>query len=62
MMKPILGIVDIIENRDGVSVREKTVFPFGLPVSKRVECYPLDKNRPVGFTCGETNLTYVDDE
>jgi len=61
-MKPILGIVDTIEYRDGASVREKIVFLFGIPISKRVECYPLQKDKPVGFACGETNLTYVEDE
>lgn len=61
-MKPILGIVDTIENRDGTSVREKVVFLFGIAISKRVECYPLEKDKPIGFTSGETNLTYVEDD
>ena len=61
-MKPILGIVDKIEYRNGVSTREKVVSLFGLAISKRIECYPIEKDTPVDFTSGGTNLTYVEDD
>lgn len=46
---------------DGETVREKTVAIFGMVVSKRIERYPNEKERPIGFTSG-IGLTYVDDD
>lgn len=61
-MKPIVRIVDTIQERDGATTREKVISVFGITISKLVECYPLDKNRAVGFTSAENNLTYIEDD
>lgn len=56
-----LKITDNVQVLDGETVREKTVAIFGIVVSKRIERYPNEKERPIGFTSG-TGLTYVDDD
>lgn len=61
-MKPLFGVIDTVQNRDGVSIREKVVLLFGVTIYKLVECYPIEKYKPIGFTCGENNLTYVEDD
>lgn len=52
-----LKITDCVSVKDGDTVREKTVTLFGIVVSKRIERYPNEKERPIGFTSG-----YVDDD
>lgn len=56
-----LKITDKVQFMDGETVREKTVAIFGFVVSKRIERYPNEKERPIGFTSG-IGMTYVDDD
>lgn len=58
----MIVITDVIQDKGDVSIREKTVALFGLLVYRRSECYPLMKDKAIGFTSTGTNLTYVDDE
>lgn len=61
-MKPSFGVIDTVQNRDGMSIREKVVLLCGVTIYKPVECYPIKKDKHIGFTCGENNLTYVEDD
>lgn len=56
-----LKITDNVQVLDGETVREKTVSIFGMVVSKRIERYHNEKERPIGLTSG-IGLTYVDDD
>ena len=60
-MKPIV-ITDVIQVRGDVSVRERTFAIFGIVLYRKLECYPIDKDRSIGFNSCGTNLTYVEDE
>lgn len=61
-MKPILTITDATSVSGDVYIGEKTVALFGHVIYRRSECYPVPKDRTIGFNSCGTNLTYVGDE
>lgn len=58
----MIVITDAIQDKGDVSVREKTIALFGFVIYRCVECYPITRDKAIGFMSTETNLTYVDDE
>lgn len=60
-MKPMIVITDAVQDKGDVSMREKTIAVFGYVVYRRCECYPIVKDRTIGFS-GGASLTYVEDE
>lgn len=60
-MKPMIVITDAVQDKGDVSIREKTIAIFGFVIYRCSECYPITKDRTIGFSSG-TNLTYVEDE
>ena len=42
-------------------MREKTIALFGHVIYRLGECYPLEKDKPIGFNANGTSLTYVED-
>ena len=58
----MIVITDVCREKDGMEIREKTVAVFGTVIYRRSECYPVEKDRPVGFNSCGTNLTYIEDE
>lgn len=61
-MKPMIVITDAIQESGDVSLREKTVALFGAVVYRRSECYPVLKDKAVGFTSNGSGLTCIEDE
>lgn len=49
MARPVITITDVVQIHDNASFREKTVALFGCVVYRCSECYPIDKDRLVGF-------------
>jgi len=58
----MIVITDVIRDKGDVSIREKTIAVFGFVIYRHSECYPVYKDRTVGFNSCGTNLTYIDNE
>lgn len=61
-MTPMIVITDAVQDKGDVQMREKTVALFGHVIYKRSECYPVAKDKPMGFNTNGTSLTYVEDD
>lgn len=59
---PVLKITDVVIEKDDKAIREKTTRLFGIVIHKRIEQYPIQKERTIGFTSDGTRLTYIEDD
>lgn len=56
----MIVITDVVQEKNNVTMREKTIAVFGFVIYRCSECYPMAKDRAIGFSSG-TGLTYVEE-
>lgn len=59
---PIVTITDVVRDCNDMQTRERAVALFGYVVYRLCECYPITRERAVGFNSDGNGLTYIEDE
>lgn len=57
---PIVTITDVVRDSNDIETREKTIALFGFVIYKICECYPITKDKPIGFQ-GNPDKTFIED-
>ena len=57
---PIVTITDVVRDSNDIETRERTIAVFGFVIYKLCECFPITKDRAIGFQ-GNSDLTFVED-